>query len=192
MDINLTYSDVISTIALIFSGYALYQTRKTITVTWGDISEIDSNNLHFSNEPIPYKTKRIFYTTLTIVNSSPCDISFFDLRAFNPDININYNIINKNILPYDLRNQSIILDILNYPSFMNIPDRLYGMLPSNSFTKFDLFIIDSPICKISSQKLVISFKIPDTCIFKKDVYAVTNRRKFKTYQKTIFLEQHID
>lgn len=188
-EFKINFSILLAFLSFLLSIYTIYRTRKHITVTWSDIQKIPVENLYIGDQNNIYFTENLYYIRLDIVNSSPSDISYFDLRAFDPNLNISYNILNKNILPADLKSAPITQSILNYPSFMNVPEKLYGVLKANSFTSLDLFIFDSSVCKINESQMIVSFKIPDRKFLSQDNYAITNRKNFKTYTVNMSLKK---
>ena len=64
---------------------------------------------------------------------------------------------------------------------LDIPDKQYGVLKANSFSKFDIFIMPNENIE---KSINISFKIATSSWFKRDVFAVTNRKKYKFYGRS--------
>lgn len=176
--------------ALAISLYTLWKSRKHISLDWeqnilqADIgsvfAEIDNEN------PIPYDY--CFVTSLSVVNPSPVDIGYFDLRAFNPKNNFNLYLMTRKALGSHLENAKIY-EIFNLKNGytrgytrLDIPEKNYGIFKANSFTKLDLIIV-LPKEAIDDYKdlesISISFKIAKRAFFKKDIFALTSRKKFE-------------
>lgn len=171
----------ISLSALLISFFTLFKNRKTLTITWStDIKPISPDVILFGEVSRPIDSKVCFYLNVDIVNPSPNDIAFFDLRAFNPETNMNYYLITKKSLPIDIRETPISLTYFNETFFLEIPDKNYGVFKSNSFAKLDLIIIPR---NLTGEKLVISFKVADKNLISYDKFAVTNRKKYKLFQR---------
>ncbi|WP_025024697.1 hypothetical protein [Companilactobacillus nodensis] len=177
-------------ISLLSFIYTFTKTRKTINVTWDDNlieNPPDSTFIIDPNGKTPTFT-HVLTGSISIVNPSSTDISYFDLRMFDPLSNLNVEIITKKTVQPYIKSKNIYQFLDNqYDRFqqMDVPERKFGILKSNSYTKIDV-IGDFDVLpeKMSNvEKLTASFKIPKRAIFK-DRYAITNRKKFKYYSKT--------
>jgi hypothetical protein len=180
---------VFSISSLAISFITLYRQRKHIDVTW-DPNVIVLNpktDITVLNEPYPANSSIAFFTTLKIVNSSRCDMAFFDLRAFNPLTNENhYTLTKRTIIPH-LKDLPILVSPSslnkndNGPKFfITIPDRNSGTLKAGSFTQIDILIYVNQNIKLN-KNIMISFKITDTSLFRRSPYSNTNRKKYKTF-----------
>lgn len=188
--IKFLVKNLIAIISLIISLYILWKNRKFIDVTWGET--IQKNEIGFvlgyDSQGKPMQYGLTCTANLSIVNPSPNDIGYFDLRVFDPKTNINIDFLTKNAVAEIIHEQSIYTLIDSNPPRtmkMDIPKRMFGMLPANSFTRFDIIVVlDYLPNEIQNfDTIAISFKIPKKAgVFHKDRFAITNRRKYKFYQ----------
>lgn len=177
-------------ISLISLCYSFWKNRKSITVTWdknilGNYPEVtfvmDSNY-----QPMTFS--HTYTASISIVNSTGIDISYFDLRVFDPKTNINVEFITKRTIPMYIENKNVYQYMdSSYTRYqqLDIPDRKFGIIKGNSFTKMDI-IADFDVLNANLfdlNKLTISFKIPKRTLLR-DRNAVTNRKRFKYYSKT--------
>ena len=174
-------ANVIAIFALVVAVYSLWLQRKSITVHFApNLEVLSTSNVYLNNVNDAIDVPVIFKAYIEIVNPSPIDIAFFDLRAFNPKTNINHYIITKKTFPYQL--SMISVSIKNDLGEFNqeIPDKNNGVLMANSFTCFDILIYEKET-KILAENIYLTFKISKENWLIKDPFAVTNRRKFKMY-----------
>lgn len=176
---------IISIIALVVSFWTLYKNRKTLTVEIRDKLEcIEDKEVFIYNsdvEAVSYG--KGLFVTIDIVNPSPSDIAFFELRAFDTKNNENIFLLTKKTLHYTNKDKHI------YRSFgekgekifrLDIPEEDHGVIRSNSFTQFDLFIIP----KDNTTELIISFKVAIKSRFERDKFAISSVGKtYKTYKQ---------
>lgn len=135
--------------------------------------------LYIDNAGALIKRRVLLSGYVAIVNSSPVDLSFFDLRAFDPKTNENFAIVTRKTLPYDLTDNALVLDNGIIQHNVDLPPAKYGILKANSFTYLDIIIYEAPhLCEFGNM-VCVSFKVPKKTFFKKDPYAVTKRRKFE-------------
>ena len=182
---------VISGIALLISLITYYENRKRIEVTFPDNLEIllyDKISIGNQNN-LSDKVECYFYLPLEIVNDSPHDIGFFDLRAFNPKTNINYRILTWKTIPPALQGHPIY--DFSDPLFirtMEIPEKNHGLFTANSFKRLDLLIYTTSELPLD-QAITVVFKIARPRRFWefKDPFAVTNRKKFKFFGKNFII-----
>jgi len=177
---------VVSFTALIVSIIVAWSNRKSLHV------EIDKNLHVLDNGDTFLLDKDDCYipfdqgvlSTIEVVNPSPKDIAFFDLRAFNPETNINIHLITKRTLPLKHRESSIFRKV-NFPmeeeniTELSIPDTNYGVFKANSFTRFHIIMF--PPHDLKELNLAIKVAIRAKV---KDQFAVTERKKFKFYGVT--------
>ena len=174
----------------------MYRQRKHITVTWDqDLLVLNpKTDITIAGEPYPADAVVAFSCTLKIVNPSKCDMSFFDLRAFNPNTNANHYILTKRTIVPNLKDSSILVS----PSFKNknnqmpqffitIPERNFGTLKAGSFSQIDILIYANKNIKLDHH-IMISFKIADTTLFQRSPYSNTNRKKYKAYHVNYCLD----
>ncbi|MBC1642300.1 hypothetical protein HCB41_00220 [Listeria welshimeri] len=168
-----------SGLAVFMSAYALFKNRKNLTVTLPDNLEIiakDQIVLTNSNGDVSTLDNGFLYT-LQIVNPSPNDIAYFDLRAFSPDNNLNTYALTRKALSTTFKDAKIFKYDGDESYELEIPDKNYGVFKANSYTHLDLFILPQPHIK---NNIVVSFKIAKSALLK-DSFAVTNRKRYKFY-----------
>lgn len=178
------------TISIVSFIYTFFKTRKVINVTWSnDLIENfpDSTFVFLPNNEIRSFTE-VFTGSISIVNPSSTDISYFDLRMFDPKTNINIEVITKKTIQPYVQNKKVYQYMdTKYQRLqqMDIPERKFGLLKSNSYTKIDVIgdfdVLPKELNNL--EKLTISFEIPKKTFYK-DKFSVTNRRKYKSYSKT--------
>lgn len=173
-------ANVIAIFALVAAISSLWMQRKNITVYFEpNLEVLSSSNVLFNNVNNVIEAPVIFKARIDIVNPSPIDIAFFDLRAFNPK-NINHHIITRKTFPCQLSMASVSIKN-NLGEFnQEIPDRNHGILKANSFTCLDILIHEKDT-KLFGENIYLTFKISKKNWVIKDPFAVTNRSKFKMY-----------
>ena len=173
---------ILSVVSVYISLYTLYKNRKIITVTWGNLRPVSSGQVYiYSNDGRCETYGQGFLLTIDIVNPSPSDIAFFDLRAFDSKTNINtYLLTRKALLPL-YKDSKIYCSDEKISFELDIPEKQYGVLKANSFSKFDIFIMPNEYIENSIN---ISFKVATSSWFKRDMFAVTNRKKYKFYGRS--------
>lgn len=178
---SVVLANIIAVLALLVAIYSLWQQRKNITVYINPNLEIlNTSMVCFHGENNILAAPVIFRTYIEIVNPSPVDLAFFDLRAFNPITNINHYIVTRKTFPYDLTTTAIsIKNDLNEFN-QEIPDRNNGVLKANSFTHFDILIYEKDT-DLLADNLYLAFKISKKNWIRKDPFAVTNRGKYEMY-----------
>jgi hypothetical protein len=174
---------VISAIALTVSIIVAWTNRRTIHV---DISKnlevVEGGTAFFINDdgqPAPYDDGLL--ATIEVVNPSPKDIAFFDLRAFYPDTNMNTHLLTKRTMLSIHRTKTLWRAIetkSETPLLMEliVPETNYGIFKANSFTRFHILMFPDK----TSKRLNLSFKVALRARIK-DKFAVTGRKKFKFY-----------
>ncbi|RHW46119.1 hypothetical protein DS832_07150 [Bombilactobacillus bombi] len=119
-------ANLIALISLAISIYNLWKNRKNITVTYQENIEINFIDGIFvfdsNNEIETYKTTMTI--KISIVNPSPNDIGFFDLRVFDPVTNINIPFLTYRTLPFTNKTVIRIVDYKNPKYYeLDIPQR---------------------------------------------------------------------
>jgi len=132
-----------------------------------------------NGRPEPYGDALL--TKIEIVNPSPRDIAFFDLRCFYPETNMNVSLLTRRTMLDDLRDKNLLRAVENKKGDVDlaeliIPEKNYGVLKSGSFTKFDILMFP----KTDAKEVFLSFKVAKKSIIK-DPFAVTGRKRFKHY-----------
>lgn len=172
---------VISLTALIVSIIVAWKNRKSLHVEISDlIPSRDVFLIGSDGDPLPYSDCVI--ATIEIVNPSPRDIAFFDLRAFYPE-NLNADFLTRRAILYKNRDNPV-MQIENFNGRDNrlreliIPYTNYGIFKSNSFTRFHIVMFPDP----DAEKILLSFKVAMKARIK-DQFAVTGRKKFRFFGK---------
>lgn len=189
---QITYSNIISTIALIISLYTLMRELKNkLTITWPNNLEIlSSSDIGIGKNFDVFDTPIFIKIRLEVVNYSKTDIGFFDLRAFNPRSNITYMLITSKALPLEAKALPLNLitqKIYNTYMVLDIPESTYGVFKANSLTRFDILCYAHPKHDFENQ-IVISFKTADKKWSLQDPFVLNNRGKFKTYRAVYNIE----
>ncbi|MEK4086341.1 hypothetical protein [Psychrobacillus sp. FSL K6-1415] len=174
----------ISLIALIVSFSVAWSNRKTLHVEISDLEVVADGEVGFVNEEgITDTYGPCLIAKIEVVNPSPKDIAFFDLRAFYPDTNMNLPLLTKRTIGTTHRNR-IIWRAIKMPtaelSLMEqvLPDMNYGIFKANSFTRFHIIMFPNE----NASDLYLSFKVAIKAKIK-DKFAVTGRKKFKFHGK---------
>lgn len=175
---------VISFLSLIVSLVVAWSNRKTLQVEISKTLDVIEGGSVFliNDEGIPEPYGDGVFTTIEVVNPSPKDIAFFDLRAFYPETNVNIHLLTKRTMLDKYRDKTLWRAIELEKGNVNlmelvIPDTNYGIFKANSFTRFHIVMFPDP----DASKLFLSFKVAIRAKFFKDPFAVTGRKKFKHY-----------
>lgn len=169
--------------SLLISIIALYVQRKRLIITWGSNAYVlnPKTDIIIAGEPYPAKSNVAFYVTVDIVNPSKSDISFFDLRAFNPKTNANHYLLTKRTIVPIFKDKSILIS--PFPEeqfFVTIPDRTFGMIKAGSFMSLDLVVYTNPNILLDTE-IMVSFKVSSTSLFHRSKYSDINRKVFREY-----------
>lgn len=174
---------IISTAAFVISLTTIFINRRKLTVDFPELLvPLARGSVYFFDD----NGKKLFYedglfVSLEILNSSPRDISYFDLRAFDTKTNVNTFLLTRIAMLHPYSDKQIYRSNPNNPLspyHLTIPAANNGVLKANSFNRFDLFIMPSP----ETEELALSFKVSIRAKpFCKDPYAVTKRKKFRYY-----------
>ena len=174
---------IISFISLIISILVACSNRKTLQVEINKNLEIVRGGEIFmlDDDEIPESYGNGLLTTIEVVNPSPKDIAFFDLRAFYPETNLNVHLLTKRTIFDKFRDKPCWRAIESQNGEVNlmeliIPETNYGIFKANSFTRFHIVVFPNT----DTKKLNLSFKVAIKARIK-DKFAVTGRKKFKFY-----------
>lgn len=172
---------VISFSALVISIVVAWSNRKTLHVEIDkNLDVVEGGTIFFVDDtgtPQPYGNGLI--TIIEVVNPSPKDIAFFDLRAFYPQTNTNINLLTKRTMLDGHRNKTL-WRAFELPKEketlmeLTIPETNYGIFKANSFSRFHIVMFP----EADAHELLLSFKVAIRAKVK-DQYAVTGRKKFK-------------
>ncbi|HFL0606100.1 TPA: hypothetical protein ACGX6L_002179 [Listeria monocytogenes] len=173
----------IAVLSFVTSIWVIYKNRKRIEVYFdSNIRRIEENVLKLINNDGQTNNYGSGYLcSIKILNPSPNDIAYFDLRAFPTETNINSYLLTAKSLHPEFK-EARVYEVYNNEQNMyelEIPEKNHGIIKANSFTHFDIFIHDKKGNEITNE-ITLSFKIPKKALFK-DPYAVTARKKYKYY-----------
>ena len=173
-------SNLVALLALAVSVYGYWINKKELTVEFcPNLEVLPPDALYIDNAGCFIERRVLLSGYVEIVNSSPVDLSFFDLRAFDPKTNENFAIITRKTLPYDLTDVAVVLNNGIIQHNADLPPVKYGILKANSFTYLDIIIHEVPHLIEFGDVVCVSFKVPKKTFFKKDPYAMTKRKKFE-------------
>lgn len=180
---------ILSVVSLGISFFTLYINRKKVDVLFDDRYELlGDHSVYCNDENNQYLRGSGFgpglNLPLEIINTSPCEVAYFDLRAFNPDTDENYFLITRDSIPADLKKFSFCRENLKDPlsPYRHLmPERYFGILGANSFERWDLFIIP----KDDSTKLRVSFRVAvrRNPLSEADKYVTPNQEKYRYFAK---------
>lgn len=175
---------MISSVALIVSIIVAWSNRKTIQVeTPKNLEAVKGGSIFYlDGEGIPEPYDHALLGVIEVVNPSPKDIAFFDLRVFYPETNMNTDILTKQTIFEQHRNKPVwraiempngsvrLMELL-------IPETNYGVFKANSFTRFHIIAFPDE----DAKEVLLSFKVAIKTRSKRDYFAVTGRKVFKMY-----------
>ncbi|PED28703.1 hypothetical protein CON13_29010 [Bacillus cereus] len=174
---------LISSAAFTLSFIVYKQNKKRLDVTFEDsLEKIDDIS---TNVGLISHANGIIVCYLKVVNPSPSDIGYFDLRIFDSE---NPNLT---LLPYTekvLKNHTPSATSFEYETQygyanLNAPKSNYGIFKSNSFTRLDIAF--SP--EQNTKEVTITFKVAIESR-KKNPFA-SDRKDFKYYSKTYIIDK---
>jgi hypothetical protein len=174
---------VISLLALVVSIAVAWSNRKSLHVEiYNNVEVVKDGSIFFiDDDEIPQPYGDCLITTIEVVNPSPKDIAFFDLRAFYPETNMNLQLLTKRTILNNHRDKTLWRAIESPESKETlmeiiIPDTNYGIFKANSFTRFHIVMFP----KSDAKNMLLSFKVAMKAKAK-DQFAITGRKKFKFY-----------
>jgi hypothetical protein len=176
------FSILISISSLCIALFNLYMNRKHLDVVIEDELDIIDNiytsyleyqnqdpSLHFGNGKVCF---------IKVVNPSPRDIAFFDLRVVDLDSMKALFFISSAVLELtNLTKEKIFYGSDGVMAKVNIPYSNYGVFKSNSFTRIDVPFYPSE----TTTKVLVSFKVAISSI--KSNNEAGYRKKFRYYKK---------
>lgn len=163
----------------------MYKNRKRIDVNWNkdltifledEISVIVGDTSISTEDAKEYSYKSGFLFSFSVVNPSPSDIAFFDLRAFSEE-NKNTALVTRQTMLKDYRKYPIYSSFDGELRELFIPDKKHGTLKANSYTRFDIIIIPEDHIK---NILNVSIQFAMDSYFFKDKYSL-RKKKYKSY-----------
>ncbi|AFR21717.1 hypothetical protein [Lactobacillus helveticus] len=168
----------LSLIALLVSIWTAYKSRTFFKVKWGNNCEITMNNsvVAMKKDGTPeISYTDTFLTYLTVVNPSPNDLAYYDLKVYDADNGNPLEIIYA-IYFYLNDDHTYFVHYLNplNSNLLELPEKNHGVFKANSYTRFNLPIVVTDEYEYKDLKHIkIEFKV-----------AKNSFRKIKIYSKT--------
>lgn len=178
------FNNIFGLSSLIISLYTLWKNRKHLDVYWDDnILRTKPHSIVAIHNGEPGFYENSYLTRLSVINTSPNNIAFFDLHAFDPNTNINFPLVTKKTFDYKKENTKIFQIINDNYAKLDVPEKNSGVFKANSFTQFDLIVCVPKDLK-NKININISFKIAaHNHLSYKDPFSTT-RKKFKWFGKS--------
>ncbi|MBS6888597.1 MAG: hypothetical protein KH200_11910 [Clostridium sp.] len=172
----------ISILSLCITLFNLYINRKKLDVVIEDeldkIDNIYTNYFEYKNQDpsLNFGCGKVCF--IKVVNPSPKDIAFFDLRVVDLDNMKPLFFISSAVLELtNLTKEKIFYGSNDVMAKVNIPHSNYGVFKSNSFTRIDVPFYPSE----TTTKVLVSFKVAISSI--QPNTEAGYRKKFKYYKK---------
>lgn len=179
------WSEIIVSLSLAISFYSLYKNRIHIDAQWNkNIEEVPIDGVFLLQNGKETPLNYAYFTHLNIINSSPRDIRYFDLSAFNPDTKKSLYLLTKKTLGFGFEDATVVKrDDTGREMRLDIPNSNAGILRANSITKLDLVVVltgvPDDIDNLSKLKTIaMSFRIPKYVLFNRDRFTKGIFRKY--------------
>lgn len=179
-------SIIFSIASLAISLYTLWRQRKRITISFDPaLFFLDpKKDILILEKPLPFASDVAFWFTIHIINPSNVNLSFFDLRVFNPDTNKNHFILTKKTMVEAFSKSSIHLRAYGPDGYTaDIPEHNYGSIKAGDVMRLDIIVIHNFYVPLG-DKLTVSLKIPTTSIFHRSRFSNTDRNIYRAYEHT--------
>ncbi|EDN9114273.1 hypothetical protein GWY05_06870 [Listeria monocytogenes] len=169
----------LSSIAVLISAFTLFKNRKNLTVDiCKNLEVITDGQIELINPTEEINSYGAgFLYQVQVVNPSPNDIAYFDIRAFSPDNNQNTYLLTRKSLAPSVKDAKVFKREGSEIFELEIPDKNHGIFKANSYTYLDIFILPQEHIK---NNIIVSFKIAKSAILR-DAFAVTKRKRYKFY-----------
>lgn len=160
---NFTPQTFISLLAFLISGWTAFKNRTYLKTIWNHC-ELTMNNsvvaMNKNGDPIISYTDT-FLISLIIVNPSPNDVAYYDLKVFDSDNQRPLEILFS--VYFNINDEGIYFVHYNNPLNMNlldVPKRNYGVFKANSYTRFNLPVIVTDEYEYKDLKRIrVEFKV---------------------------------
>lgn len=173
-------ANIIAIAALLIGIYNWNESRSRLDGKLkDDLNIVLSRDLYIRNVSNALDVPFLFLSDLKAVNASGHDIAFFDLRAFNPETNVNYGLITRKTLPPEIKEAAVQVEMESRMVNQDIPERSFGVFSARSFTHFDLLIYPHPGQQFEKE-VVVSFKVSKRTLFRKAPFAI-ERKKYESF-----------
>lgn len=160
---NFTPQTLISLLAFLISGWTAFKNRTYLKIIWNHC-ELTMNNsvaaMNKNGNPIISYTDT-FLISLIIVNPSPNDVAYYDLKVFDADnqnpleilFSVYFNINDEGVY-FVHYNNSLNMNLLS------VPKRNYGVFKANSYTRFNLPVVVTDEYEYKDLKRIrVEFKV---------------------------------
>lgn len=173
--------NIFSISALAVSLLTLHRNRTTLEVKFSpgiDRTMDLSTEIIDKNGNYIHAYRNVFLVSVEIINSSPNDIAYYDLYAFDPKTYNFLEFVNPKAFLFSHPGVGVI-HYINKVTFniLNVPLEQYGVFKANSYTKFNLPIIVTDPDEIKNiDTLTVGFKAIKRALFRntdKQSYYVT-------------------
>lgn len=160
---NFTPQTFISLLALLISGWTAFKNRSFLKIIWNHC-ELTMNNsvvaMNKNGNPIISYTDT-FLISLIIVNPSPNDVAYYELKVFDADTENPLEILFS--VYFDINDDGTYFVHYNNPLNMNlleVPKKNYGVFKANSYTRFNLPVIVTDEYEYKDLKRIrVEFKV---------------------------------
>lgn len=175
---NFTFDIKLSLIALLVSIWTAYKSRTFFKVKWGNNCEIKMNNsvVAMKKDGTPeISYTDTFLTYLTVVNPSPNDLAYYDLKVYDADNGNPLEIIYAIYFHLNDDHTYFVhyLNPLN-SNLLELPEKNHGVFKANSYTRFNLPIVVTDEYEYKDLKHIkIEFKVAKNSFRKTKIYSKT-------------------
>ncbi|WP_353892262.1 hypothetical protein PRVXH_001594 [Proteinivorax hydrogeniformans] len=184
---------IISFLALALSFANYKQVKKRLEVCIEDKLINVGNAYENHNEFICKRPKVLFKgkaCIIKIVNPSPNDIGYFDLRVIEKSNSSNYErlpYLHKNSFKlYDSKVEDLYFEHDGAIAKLNYPNSSYGTFKANTFTHLDIAFVP----EAKKSEILVSFKVAIPSVRK--IKNAGIRRKYRYYEKVFKYESKCD
>ena len=163
--------NIFSISALAVSLLTLHRNRTTLEVKFSpgiDRTMDLSTEIIDKNGNYIHAYRNVFLVSVEIINSSPNDIAYYDLYAFDPKTYNFLGFVNPKAFLFSHPGVGVI-HYINKVTFniLNVPLEQYGVFKANSYTKFNLPIIVTNPDEIKNiDTLTVGFKAIKRTLFR--------------------------
>lgn len=184
------WSQILATMSLLISLYLMIKNRKQLIVVKDnpfDPFVKDGSLYAMFEDGSKISLGDGYIVSFTILNSSPNDISYFDLVANDSETNFRQSLLtSKSLEPIvgNVNNLKVFSETELGPFSLTFPESNSGVFKANSFTRLDLCIV--PISDDYSGYIDVSFKVTIRSFFHTSKHSSVKKRKwFRAYSQRI-------
>lgn len=173
-------ANVVAILAFLIGAYNFLKMRAPLDVRFApDLHVLPVRDIYLEGKNNVLKVPVVFSGFIEVINPSPHDVAFFDLRVFNPETNIKYGIMTKKTFPDMFADTRVQVEIDGLLINQEIPARSSGIFRAHSFTPLDILIFGYEGQEIE-EFITLSFKISKRRMFRKAPYSLI-REKYQSY-----------